>query len=435
MIVKNANVEERHYMEPGAFFSDMIGAYEAFAGIKGSFVLSHVPAGCGLMIREVMLREYYDEGETCSTALWERDVIFSGEDKLRRGIIKALKIFKPAFIGIVPGTAATLIGDDMDGVVNSTREWLAEEHGIKIPIISVRTSALEGNKITGFNLATEALVEKVVAEPAQKRTKTVNIFGVMGEMPNANADAMEMRRLLGELGIEVNEVFISESEVEDIQRAAEANLNIVVSEVLGVEAAKKMDQRFGIPYIVVPYPIGVTNTKRFLQEAASHIGVEKGRVNKLIAKEVDTVKTAMRKASFTAAHVRVTPFIGSKAIVVGDSTHVLGITRFLKEEWGVNPALLALRTHTEESLELLRGLEKELGIETQVLLDPSQEQINDAIEEIKPYLVLGGSYERLALRNNGLDKAGTVFVHIATYPTSVNFDGGRYDIFPHPFAG
>jgi len=137
---------------------------------------------------------------------------------------------------------------------------------------------------------------------------------------------------------------------------------------------------------------------------------------------------------FTAADKRGTALVGSTAVIAGDSTHVLGVTRCLVEEWGVKPVLLILKTYGEASLEMLTEMEKELGVEVSVLLNPTREQVKQALEKTKPAVLLGGNYENLDAHEIGIDKTGTVFVHIDTYPFGIS-TSGRIDVFPHPFAG
>jgi len=431
MILKTKELEGRHYVEPMGH-SDMIGAYGTMLGIKDSLTLLHGTIGCNLWGRGVLTYDFCDENEISCTGLAEQDVIFGGEERLRAAIKRAVKVLKPAIICVAPGTVGALIGDDVDGVVNATRSELAEEG---IPIINVPTSVLDGDTMTGFNLVLEALVDRVVEEPTQDRSRTVNIFGVKADVPNAEADVAEMKRLLGELGIQIQEVFCCKAEVDRIRHASESNLNLVVSEVMGVEAARKMEQRFGQPFRVLPYPIGITNTKCFLKAAAGFFGIEKERVDGLIAREAETVYRALRRAMFAAGETRGNPLIGATAAIVGDSTHVLSVTRFLIEEWGVKPVLLVLRTYGEASLEMLTEMEKELGVEIPVLLNPPfGAQIKQVLEETKPQIVLGGNHEKFMIRELGLDRITTTFVHIGTYPNSVDTDG-RIDIFPHPFAG
>lgn len=433
MILRNEGEGLRENIEP-RFFSDMGGAYGAMSGIKDSFTLLHGTIGCALFAtRQVQTYESYDEAELACTGLAEADVVFGGEERLGLAIERAVKVFKPAIICVEGGTVSTLIGDDMEGVVNATRNELANK-GVQTPIISVPTSVLEGNQITGFNMVFEALVDRVVEEPTQKRSLTINIFGVMADTPNAKADVAEMKRLLGELGIQVQEVFCCSAEVDRIRHASEANLNLVVSEMVGVEAARKMEQRFGIPFRATPYPIGITNTKRFLKVAADFFGIEKERVDELIARETETVYEAMRRAMFILGDVRAFPLVGTTTAIAGDSTHVLGVARFLVEEWGAKIVLMVFKTYNETSLEMLTEMEKELDVEFSVLLSPTRDELKQALEETKPALVLGGNHEKLDAREVGLYKTGTTFVHIGTYPCGVNSDG-RMDIFPHPFAG
>ena len=434
MILKNEGIglEGRACIEP-RFVSDLIGAYFAMGGIKDSYTLLHAPIGCGLYVRCMQSYENCDESESACTGLAEQDVIYGGEERLRAAIKRAVKVYKPAIICVAPGTIGTLIGDDVDGVVNETRSELTKE-GVQTPLINVPTSVLEGNKITGFNLVLEALVDKVVEEPTQKRSRTVNVFGLMGDLPNAEADVMEIKRLLGELDIQVQEVFCCSAEVDRIKHASEANLNLVVSETVGIEAARKMEQRFGQPFEVLPYPIGLTNTKRFLEATADFFGIEKDRVDELIARETETVHIAVRRTMSVIGDVRNLPLVGATVAIAADSTHALGVTRFLIEEWGAEPVLLVLKTYNDTSLDMLTEMEKELGVEIPVLLTPGREQIRQALGEAKPDIVLGGNYENIDTREVGLHKTGTVFVHIGALPRAFE-TSGRIDIFPHPFAG
>jgi len=434
MILKNRELEGHHYFEP-INISDVIGAHWAMSGIKDSFTLLHGTIGCGFYSRALRTFEIVDETELTCTGLAERDIVFGGEERLRAAIRRAVKVFKPAIICVAGGTVSALIGDDQDGVVNATRSELVAE-GVSTPIISVPTSVLEGNQLRGFNLVFEALVDMVVEEPTQKGSRTVNIFGVKADAANANADVAEMKRLLGELGIQVQEVFCCGAEVDKVRHASEASLNLVISEVVGIEAAQRMEQRFGQPFQVLPYPIGITNTKRFLTAAADFFGIEKERVDQLIARETETVYEAMRKLMFTAGDMRGIALPSSTVAIAGDSTHVLGITRCLVEEWGLKPVLLALRTYDETSLEMLTEMEKELDFdaELQVLLTPGRDEVKQALEETKPRLLLGGNCEKLDSREVGLHKTGTAFIHIDTFPFGIT-SAGRIEVFPHPFAG
>jgi len=228
ILIKNKEMEEHHFTEPRVI-SDLIGAHWAMSGIKDSMTLLHGTVGCGFFSRALRVFETCNDTELTCTGLAEQDIVFGGEERLRDAIKRAVKVFKPAIICVAGGTVSTLIGDDVDGVVDTTRRELVKE-GVQTPLFNVPTSVLEGNKIRGFNLVFEALVDKVVEEPVQKRSHTVNIFGVMSDMPNAEADVTEMKRLLGELGIQVQEVFCASAEVDRIRHASEANLNLVISD-------------------------------------------------------------------------------------------------------------------------------------------------------------------------------------------------------------
>lgn len=415
--------EELGFVDPNVM-SDAFGVYRAMNGVEESLTLLHSPAGCNIEseYNQILSVNYFSRVVT--SALAERDVVFGGEEKLKKAIIKALEVFDASIICVLESVTSRLIGEDVPGIVNRLRGEL-QTQGCQVPMISVKAAYLEGDHTTGFNKLLETMVEEVMEPPRARKEGSVNLLGLWPDLPNAHADYRELKRLLGRLGIEVNSCLFSRTSLDEIRRAPEARLNLVLSEVLGIPAARRMEEVYSLPYLEVGYPVGSSNTSGMLREVGRFFGLSPDEVERVIEEETDEVNISLRGAIYFIEEV---PHLD--AAVVADSTHALAFSRFLLEEWAIRPRLISLNTYVPESLEALRKLEEEYDFEAQVLLRPSYHQIRQSLRELKPQLVMGGSWEKITLEQLGLMEQGTSFIPITNYQQV-----GRLFLYNHPFVG
>jgi nitrogenase molybdenum-iron protein beta chain len=358
---------------------------------------------------------------TGTTALAERDVVFGGEEKLQDALIKSMEVYDPKMIGIIGSTASRLIGDDVKGIITLVQR----ESGIDIPIFSVDTSSVEGDHVTGYNMVLDALVETVMKKPEKKLENTVNVFGIQEDAPNGRADFLEISHLLHELGINVHVPFLCENTTQQISEAPQASLNVVLADNLGLPAARLMEKKFDVPYITLDYPIGLTNTANLLKEVATFFNIRKETVDDLIEEEMELVYRVLAAGNFFLEDIP-----GVKAAIISDSMIALAFTRFLKEDLDIEPALVCMITHGDDSISKLEALEKELGFETTMLARPNYIHIRKTLEDLKPNLVLGGCFEKFTMEQVGLLEHGGTFMSIPTFPSAWGVH-----VFPRPFVG
>jgi nitrogenase molybdenum-iron protein alpha chain len=241
------------------------------------------------------------DGLWISTAMNEADVIGGGEDKLRRAIIEADRLYRPKTITVAAGCVPGITGDDVDGVIAAIQ-----------PLVSARIIPVhcEGFKTkiwaTAYDAVYHGLARTMLEEPAQRnqlieneletfqreqlKKHTVNLCNVssMGKV-----DEDELARLLNNLGYQVN-VFPVFAEPEKMYRVAYAALNISTCPTHDDYILKYFEQEYKIPYILKNMPIGIENTSEWIRDVARFFHKEE-TAERLITAETSRLNTALEK--------------------------------------------------------------------------------------------------------------------------------------------
>ena len=329
---------EDQYLEAPRYSCSLAGAYGTTLGINGGVPILHSGAGCG--IGQLFGTLYAggqaaggNEGGTSTpcSCLVEEHVIFGGEEKLRNLIHSTTELFNGELFVVISGCVPSLIGDDVDAVVGEYRD--------KVPIVHVKAPGFSGNSYEGYELFLEAVVDQLLTEkPKQK--KLVNILGIVpynhvfwkGELTT-------VKKLLADIGIEANVIFTEPNGLESIDKIPSAEYNIVLSPWNGHRAAKKLEDKFGIPFISFHgVPIGPKQTGEFLRTVAEKLDVPSDEVEEYIKGEE---KWAYRYLEYPGdAIILVRPH--SYFAVAADSNTAVSITKFLTNEIGYLPDIIQI---------------------------------------------------------------------------------------------
>jgi nitrogenase molybdenum-iron protein beta chain len=288
---------------------------------------------------------------------------------------------------VISGCVPALIGDDVDSVVAEFKD--------RAKVIHVKTSGFIGNAYIGYNLYLDALIDSLLTpKPVEK--KLVNILGIV---PNQHVfwkgDLMNIKEILAKIGVEANTIFTNFDTLGSIDRIPAAALNLVFSPWVGLEAAQKLQDRFGTPYEEIGYvPVGPKDTSNFLRTVANHLKIPKKKVETLIEKEE---KGAYRFTEYMAEMFMVAmphSYLG----VVGDSLTVTSFIRYGTNELGWNPKVAIVTDdppeNSREKIEekLTSGLE---GIFTpKVIFDYDSHRIRLALRQHRLQVLLASSLEK-----------------------------------------
>jgi nitrogenase molybdenum-cofactor synthesis protein NifE len=213
-----------------------------------------------------------------TTDLSENDVIFGGEKKLYKAILDIHKRYNPEAVFVYSTCVTALIGEDMDAVCK------AATNKIGIPVIPVNSPGFVGSKNLGNRIGGEALLEYVVGteEPEYTTPYDINLIGeynIAGEMWN-------VLPLLKKLGIRVLAKITGDARYKEVCYAHRAKLNVMICSKALINMGRKMEERYGIPYIEESF-YGVEDINRCLRNIAAKLGDPdlQARTEILIAEE------------------------------------------------------------------------------------------------------------------------------------------------------
>ena len=315
----------------------------------------------------------------------ERHVVFGGEERLREQIGTTLEVIDADLYFVITGCTAGLIGDDVRAVVGEYAEKGKN-------VVFAETPGFKGNTYAGYEIASRALLSQVVRPAVKKRKATVNLLGIVpAQDPFWQGNLAEIIRLLAKIGVKVN-LSGDGDRLADLRRAAEAELNIVLSPTTGLAAAQYLRESHGIPFIQHTLPIG-TETGHFLRKVAEALGIDSGKVEKVIAREEDFLWKHFVKLSEAYAYILVNREFG----VVSDSSYAIGLTRFLTNDLGLIPRIVIISDDPAEPrrqsiLEGFKGLEG--NIEPKVVFEPDGFNIERLLEQNRPDILIGSTIDR-----------------------------------------
>ncbi len=322
-----------------------------------------------------------------SSNMLEKEVVFGGVNKLRTTIQGAIDIIDAKAFFVLTGCTAGIIGDDIDSVVE---EFTAEGH----EVYSIPTPGFSGDSNLGYDTIWNTFINKVIKKDVPKNPKLVNLFGIIPyHDPFWSGTLEELDRILSRLGLSVNTFFTKHQSIDDVRNCASASLNIIVNPWLFKGPEKKFEQKFGIKSLRFPgLPVGATDTSNFVRQVAEALNLDKELVDKVIAEEEQYVYHYLEQAIGVVSWKRFA--------VVGDANNVIGLTRYLANDFSFTPvlAIVSEPVFGEGAKELITSKiqEMEYARPPKVIFSADQYEINQALlnEPDEITLILGSSNDR-----------------------------------------
>ena len=335
------------------FGCKLLGAQQALGGIRDGVILFHSVVGCnfGSMAFHFASCDMTEVRQTC-TVISDNEVVFGGEHALEKALSSAEELYHPAVIFVVTGCVSDIIQDDVKRIAAA----FERTHGKKV--IAVEAAGYRGNFRVGYEAGMKALgmvmegpqAEKEMSpmpekgqEPKKKapekgsedaekcKVPQVNILGIGADDPHHVSDLEALEELFG--GKARICTAFSKTDLAGVRRAPEADLNLVFG--YGVELAKDMEKRFGIPYVCLDYPYGLTGARQLWKVLESRFGLNFDAEE--AAFQARTAEGAKGIYSYLQA------LYGLPAAVVGSGARAAGLARFLSAELGMEIEVCAKR--------------------------------------------------------------------------------------------
>jgi nitrogenase molybdenum-cofactor synthesis protein NifE len=207
----------------------------------------------------------YRQGFT--TDVSEMDIVMgTGEKRLYRAIKEIVAKHAPPAIFVYSTCVTALIGDDIGAVCKHATDKLGT------PVVPVDAPGFVGSKNLGNKLAGEALLDHVIGtvEPEDVTPTDINILGEY----NLSGELWQVRPLFERLGIRIRACITGDARYRDVAAAHRAKVTMMVCSTALVNLARKMEERWGIPYFEGSF-YGIEDTSQALRTTARML-VERG---------------------------------------------------------------------------------------------------------------------------------------------------------------
>ncbi|QOY53148.1 nitrogenase component 1 [Candidatus Sulfurimonas baltica] len=264
------------------------GAQIALFPYADAVHLVHGPATCQGASWETRETPTSYEGENNTltgyyTDVTTNDIIFGSDKKLITSIEYLIEHKKPKAIFVYETCVTAMIGDDID----TTCKNLENKHNIKIVV--VHAPGFVGSKNLGSRLGGEAVLNQLIGtrEPEEIHPFGINLIGEY----NVTGDMWQYTPILEKIGIKIVSTLAGDGRIEKIQTAHTAKLNVIVCAKSLVTLTRKMQERYGIPYISVSF-YGKRDTTNAIMSIVNAFGDEEltAKAKIIIAQEEEALE-------------------------------------------------------------------------------------------------------------------------------------------------
>lgn len=235
----------------------------------GGMVVMHDASGCNSTYTTFDEPRWYDvDSMIFVSGLEETDAILGNDEKLITDIVKAAVELKPKFIAVAGGPVPMLIGTDFAGIA----EVVEKRTGI--PTFGFFTNGTNFYCF-GAGMALEAVAKRFCPSmdlntAVHPTEKAVNLIGATPLDFSIKGNIPLLRALFESRGYSIISLWAMDSRLEDLTRAGQAAVNVVVS-ACGLPAARCLRDKYGTPFVAgIPIGRGTANELfRLVDQAAA----------------------------------------------------------------------------------------------------------------------------------------------------------------------
>jgi len=377
------------------------GARVVLNPITDALHLVHGPIGCAAYTWDI--RGAASSGpdlykNSFSTDMKELDVIFGGEKKLAAALRELADRFHPPAIFVYSTCIVGIIGDDLETVCKKASEEIG------IPIVPVKSEGFRGNKNEGYKAACNALYELIGTRVyTPKSAYSVNLLGEY----NVAGDVWSVKPFFEEMDIEVVATLTGDARVAEIQRAHTALLNLVQCSGSMTYLAKKMEEKYGIPYKRISF-FGLQDMSSALRTAAEFFDSQelKEKAEEIILRETTRVMPQIE-------HHRARVSGKKAAIYMGGAAKAVSLVRAF-QELEMDVVIIGTQTGDRDDYQKIAYIVKE---GTVIIDDANPLELKELLIKQGADLLVAGVKERFLAYKLGI--AFCDFNHDRT----INFEG------------
>jgi light-independent protochlorophyllide reductase subunit B len=399
-----------------------VGAMRIATAMEGVHYVLHAPQGdtyADLLF--TMIERLQKRPPVTYTTFQARDLGGDTAELFKTAAREAYERFQPKAMLVGSSCTAELIQDDPGG--------LCKALNLPVPVVALELPSYQRKENWGASETFYQLVRNL-ALPADQIEKTqsskprCNILGPAALGFRHRDDLTEIRKLLTDMGLEINVVAPLSATPADIARLADAQFNVVLYPEIANLSAQWLQRQFGQAFTKT-IPIGTKATRDFVREVAQLAGLDP---------EAALAKAESRATWYTRS-VDSTYLTNKRVCVFGDATHAVAAAKVAADEMGFT--VVGIGTYSREFAREVRDAAKLYGVEA--LISDDYLEIEARIAELNPELVLGTQMERHIAKRLGVPCAViSAPVHVQDFPAryspQMGFEGANvlFDTWVHP---
>jgi len=329
------------------------------------------------------------------------DVVYGGEEKLFNAIKYAVERYNPPAVFVYQTCVPAMIGDDVVSVCKKASEELG------IPIVPVESPGFVGSKNLGNKLAGDALFRYVIGtrEPEYTTPYDINLLGEY----NIAGELWQVMPLFEELGLRVLACISGDAKYQEVAMAHRARVNMVVCSKALLNLARKMEEKYGIPYFEGSF-YGIKNTSEALRKFAHLLGDEDliNRTERLIERKEEETR---RKLEPYVEKLR-----GKRVLINTGGVKSWSMVSQV-QELGMVVVGTSSKKSTAEDKERMLEL---LGDEGKMVDDPNPKELVRMMRELKVDILMAGGRSKFVALKEGVPFLDTNQERIKAY---AGYDG------------
>ena len=367
-----------------------IGTLRVASSFKNVHAIMHAPLGDDYfnVMRSMLERERDFTPVTASIV--DRNVLARGsQEKVVDNITRKDSEENPDLIILTPTCTSSILQEDLENFVERA-QMDAKGDVMLADVNHYRVNELEAADRT-LQQVVKFYIEKARKKGELPEGKTekpsVNIIGVSTLGFHNLHDCTELKKLMKDLGIEVNAVIPEGASVHELKNLPRAWFNLVPYRELGTIAAKYLSDEFGTPCIDIA-PMGVVETARCIRKIQQVLNQQGADVD--YEEFINEQTLYVSQAAWFSRSIDCQNLTGKKAVVFGDNTHAAAITKILSREMGIH--VVWAGTYCKYDADWFREQVKDYCDE--VLITDDHGMIGDAIARVEPSAIFGTQMER-----------------------------------------
>jgi light-independent protochlorophyllide reductase subunit B len=367
-----------------------IGTLRIASSFKNVHAIMHAPLGDDYfnVMRSMLERERNFTPVTASVV--DRNVLARGsQEKVVNNITRKDQEEHPDLIVLTPTCTSSILQEDLQNFV-SRAEMDTQGDVLLADVNHYRYNELQAADRT-LGQIVKYYIEKARKKnelPTDKTEKpSVNIIGISTLGFHNQHDCTELKRLMADLGIEINEVIPDGASVHNLKNLPRAWFNLLPYRELGLMAAEYLESEFSQPYVDIS-PLGVVETARCIRKIQQILNNQGATVD--YEEYINNQTLYVSQAAWFSRSIDCQNLTGKKAVVFGDNTHAAAMTKILAREMGIQVVLAG--TYCKYDADWFKEQVSEYCDE--VLISDDNAEIGDAIARHEPSAIFGTQMER-----------------------------------------